>query len=498
MTATVGPEGDPLGSPRGFAAVRVCLLGFTVPDAVRDEILSADRHMPAQTHNFAWSLVDALREAGLQVGLLSVWPVSDFPGNPRVLFRSAPFATKGVPGECLGFVNLVGLKHVTRFLQCLTRGSRVLRRWRPSILLVHGVHSPFLWYAVLSRRLLGLTVVVVLTDPPGVGLPTDRLATRFLRWLDVKLVRWALRWTDAVIALTTDLARDFAPGKPALVMDGIGRFDSEAEHLRPNRSRPTVVYAGSLRASYGVDRLVDAVAGLTDPPVTLEVYGSGELAGWVSDVAAERAQIEGPRLLSREDLQRTYRAADLLVQPRPTNQSFVRYSFPSKIIEYLASGTPVLTTRLVSLTDEYDPYVYWIDDDSPAGIRKAVGEVLRLPEDERLAKGRQAAAFIRATRSSHAQGKRISAFLTRHQPARPGGRGGPGGPPLVVPRVGPARARRRGRPRLLSVRARRGPNPAGAARGGSDALSLSVRTSARVKSARTTQPAGDSSHTPER
>ena len=98
MTTTMGKGGHPLGPPLGFVAVRVCLLGFTVPDAVRDEILAADRHMPAQTHNFAWSMVDALRVSGLEVGLLSVWPVSNFPGNPRVLFRSAPFETKGVTG----------------------------------------------------------------------------------------------------------------------------------------------------------------------------------------------------------------------------------------------------------------------------------------------------------------------------------------------------------------------------------------------------------------
>jgi glycosyltransferase involved in cell wall biosynthesis len=390
---------------------RVCLLGFTVPDTALDAILSVDRRMPLQTHTFAWSLVDALLKAGLEVELLSVWPVSTFPSNPRVLFRSAPFAMNGVPGECLGFVNLVGLKHVTRFVQCLSRGTRVLRRWRPGVLLVHGVHSPFLWYAALSRQVLGLRVVVILTDPPGVCLPTDRLAVRLLKWLDVRLVRWALRWTDAVIAVTTDLARDFAPGKPALVIDGIARFESDADYVRKDRSRPTVVYAGSLRISYGVDRLVDAVSGLTDPPATLEVYGNGELADWVSKVAAEQTQIKGPRLLSREELLRAYRSADLLVQPRPTNQSFVRYSFPSKIIEYMASGTPVLTTRLVGMTDEYTPYVYWIDDDSRAGIRKALRDVLQLPEDERLTKGRRAAEYIRATRSSEAQGKRISAFL---------------------------------------------------------------------------------------
>ncbi len=445
--------------------MRVCLLGFTIPDAGLQEIMAADRCMPSQTHGFAWSLVEALRHAGLEIRLLSVWPVSNFPGNPRVLFRSAPFQAKGVSGEYLGFVNLLGLKHLTRFLQCLTRGTRMLRRWRPSVLLVHGVHSPFLGYAVIGRRLLGLTVVVVLTDPPGVELPSDRLVARLLKRLDVRLVRRALRWTDAVVAVTKDLADDFAPGKPALVIDGIASgcarkfvegpaspgwmarkadeggvpgcisteenaarrrlggagpdelpgvttmFEKESTAERANRARPTVIYAGSLRASNGVDRLLDAVVGLTDLPVRLEVYGAGELAGRVSETAATHAEVVGPRLLSREDLSAAYRSADLLVQPRPTDQDFVRYSFPSKIIEYLASGVPVLTTRLASLSDEYAPYVYWIDDDSVAGIRQALRDVLRLPEGERWDKGRRAARHIRFTRSSEARGRGIAAFL---------------------------------------------------------------------------------------
>ena len=83
----------------GTETMRICLLGFTVPDLVRDEILAADRQMPAQTHNFAWAVVEALRTAGHQVDLLSCWPVSNFPGNPRILFGSAPFQTNGVTGS---------------------------------------------------------------------------------------------------------------------------------------------------------------------------------------------------------------------------------------------------------------------------------------------------------------------------------------------------------------------------------------------------------------
>jgi len=54
----------------------------------------------------------------------------------------------------------------------------------------------------------------------------------------------------------------------------------------------------------------------------------------------------------------------------------VRYSFPSKLIEYMASATPVLTTRLPGIPPEYEPYVYWIEDDSVEGIEHSLRAVM--------------------------------------------------------------------------------------------------------------------------
>ena len=50
--------------------------------------------------------------------------------------------------------------------------------------------------------------------------------------------------------------------------------------------------------------------------------------------------------------------ATLLVNPRPTGEEYTKYSFPSKNMEYMASGTPVLTTCLPGMPAEYNEYVY--------------------------------------------------------------------------------------------------------------------------------------------
>lgn len=394
--------------------MHVTFLGFTIPDRWMDELLESDRHMPAQTHAFAWALVDALRASSVEVNLLSSVPATSYPGNPRVLFRGGSFSARGLAGSALPFVNVIVLKHFTRLLSCLTVGTRALRMAKPQVLLVHGVHSPYLIFAVLARGLARVRSVVVLTDPPGVPVDGDSTLASLLKRLDVNLVRWALRRVDGVVALTGPLATDLAAGTPALIMEGIFAEPTGAPTLpseRPASDGTTVMYAGGLLPGYGVDRLLEAFRWLEAPAARLAVFGKGPLSDAVSRLHAQDARVQEPRFVDRLQIREACYSADLLVQPRPTGEAFVPYSFPSKLLDYMASGTPVLSTRLSGIPGEYEPYLYWIEDDSAAGIAEALRAVLALPESERRRKGRDAARFVRETRDASSQGARIRAFL---------------------------------------------------------------------------------------
>lgn len=376
-----------------------------------DEILQFDPNMPSQTHAFAWALVEALKSAEIDVRLLSCAPVSNYPRNPKILFRGKPFRFNCVSGESLAFVNLFALKHLSRFIGCLRRGTKLIRRWKPDILMIHGVHTPFLLYGVLSRRFAESKLVVIITDPPGVVLPSDRVLVRALKRLDAQLVRWALRSVDGVVVLTAALASDFAPDKPSLLMEGIFRDGIGPKAPSHTGSKFRVLYAGGLSESYGVDRLVKAIQTLPTDRVRFAAYGKGSLKSWINEESTIDQRIARVQFAKREKVLEKYATADLLVQPRPVDQAFTRYSFPSKLLEYLGSGTPVLSTRLPGIPPEYEPYVYWIDDDTVEGIGHSLRAVMAIPADLRAAKGRAAAGFAAETRSSFAQGARLRSFL---------------------------------------------------------------------------------------
>lgn len=406
--------------------VDVTFLGFAVPQAERDSLDRMDPVLGSQTQTLALAVVSALRSAGLSVQLLSAESVSNYPALRRVVFRPRRFMVQGVPGQTLGFVNLLGAKHLTRFLSCLLTGTRTLHATRPRVLLIHGLHSPFLWYGALARRLLGVATVVILTDPPGVVLPTDGTLSTALKAIDVPIVRAALRQADGVVALTAGLAEEFAAGLPRMIMEGIfvppeigdGGMPSSPDSGR----RPKIIYAGGLTVDYGVERLVNAMlqwdrgTSPTLPRPVLQCFGKGSLARSIELAAKTSDTIGKPRFLSRAEIWQAYRGADLLIQPRPSDHPAARLSFPSKLLEYMASGTPVLTTRLAGIPAEYEPYVYWAEDDSTDGLRRAIHDVLSLPADERQATGRRAAEFILRTRDSTSQGYRMREFFDTAAP----------------------------------------------------------------------------------
>ncbi|WP_239561634.1 glycosyltransferase [Micromonospora luteifusca] len=384
--------------------------------------------MPTQTHTFAWGLVKSIRAAGCPVHLVSAAPASTFPRNRKILFRPGRFQQDGVQGDLLGFVNLLGVKHLTRFLSAVRSGRRALRRQGSDVLLIHGVHTPFLWFGVLAARRRWVRVVPVLTDPPGVALPTDGRIVRGLRRLDRALVRSALRRSSGVVVLTAALADDFAPSVPRLVMEGIfnppsvdpststaiGSVDAASE-ASPSSAKigPTraLVYAGGLTRAYGVDRLVEAFRGLTAPDLRLFLFGRGELEDWLETQAKSDPRVVPPELLNRDALVKRLARAALLVNPRPVGQSFVRYSFPSKIIEYLSTGVPVVTTRLPGIPPDYERYLLFADSDTVEGLREAMLRALALPPEASRALGAAGAAFVRETRGPAAQGQRIRSFL---------------------------------------------------------------------------------------
>ena len=93
------------------------------------------------------------------------------------------------------------------------------------------------------------------------------------------------------------------------------------------------------------------------------------------------------------------RAAIGLLITRPSVDPYVRYSFPSKLLEYMGTGVPVLTTRLPGIPGEYYEFLSIIEECSPRGIIDALGAHLSREADEHKQQGRKALKFVKEFKS---------------------------------------------------------------------------------------------------
>ena len=76
-------------------------------------------------------------------------------------------------------------------------------------------------------------------------------------------------------------------------------------------------------------------------------------------------------------------------------------------MEYMVSGTPILTTKLPGMPKEYYDYIYLIEEESENGMRNSITKVLNLPREELIEKGKKARDFVLKYKNNNIQAKRI-------------------------------------------------------------------------------------------
>ncbi|MEZ7821215.1 MAG: glycosyltransferase, partial [Patescibacteria group bacterium] len=146
---------------------------------------------------------------------------------------------------------------------------------------------------------------------------------------------------------------------------------------------------------------------LKNPNYRLIICGSGKLMELVRSAAAKDARIKYIGQVNREEVLVYQRKSTLLINPRQPNNGLTRYTFPSKTMEYMASGTPLLMYELEGIAKEYFNYCYTLDDLSPEALKNTLVNILSKSNEELSIKGRLAREFIINQKSSKVQVKKI-------------------------------------------------------------------------------------------
>jgi glycosyltransferase involved in cell wall biosynthesis len=390
--------------------MNITLLGFTVPDFCINNILKTDPNMPIQTHKFAWAIVNALVLNNVKVQCVSSEPVSNYPLYKKVFFKGNYHSYNGVDISTIPFVNLIFLKHVTRLISSFFTLFN-LKSHQLETIIVHGVHTPFLLSSFIMKKFFSSKVIVILTDPPSVLNQHDNLLSKSLKAVDKKVIKFLLSKMDASIVVSEFLSQDFMPHKPSLVLEGIVSIKSGKSICAADSHTFVLAYTGGLYEKYGVKALLDAIVELNHLNIKLKIFGKGELEPLIIQLSEKYSVIEYFGFV-RPDLLNEYLSdVSLLINPRPINFDFVKYSFPSKLLEYMATGICVLTSRLPTIPKEYNSFLFFLEQTNSDGIKSMITKLYNYDKAVLRDVGIEACKFVSEEKSSSSQGKRLVNFL---------------------------------------------------------------------------------------
>jgi len=139
--------------------------------------------------------------------------------------------------------------------------------------------------------------------------------------------------------------------------------------------------------------------------------GDGDLIDYISGLNKNNIKYFGA--LPNKDIVKMEQECMFLINPRFTNELYTKYSFPSKNMEYMLSGTPLLTTKLPGMPKEYDEYVYLIDEENEEGIIKKFKEISRKDINEINNFGKKAKDFVMKNKNNIIQTKKIIDFIKK-------------------------------------------------------------------------------------
>ena len=122
-------------------------------------------------------------------------------------------------------------------------------------------------------------------------------------------------------------------GKPYVVLEGHSDISmrDKIPGLEKKQQPRICLYAGGVSKQYGLQLLVEGFRAADIPNARLDIYGPGDYVEELEEIAARDNRIFYGGMLLNTQIVDKEQEATLLVNPRPTHEEFVKYSFPPKL-----------------------------------------------------------------------------------------------------------------------------------------------------------------------
>ncbi|ABX43850.1 glycosyltransferase [Lachnoclostridium phytofermentans] len=315
----------------------------------------------------------------------------------------------------VGFLNLPIIKNFSRYhsLKTYFKKWALNKSGETKIVIAYAMTFTFTHILRYVKRINSniITCLIVPDLPQYMNLTYNKkVIYTLIKNIEINLIKSDTNYIDSYVLLTEYMRDALNINVPYVVIEGISTnlFDN-VNGVPEDNGIKTILYSGGLNEKYGVIKLIQAFEKLQEKNYQLIICGSGDAEAYIKKAATRDKRIIFKGLLKREEVLALQKSATVLVNPRPNNEEYTKYSFPSKNLEYLSSGIPLISYRLDGIPKEYNEYIYFINEDTEEsdGLFLTMKEVLEKSDEELKEKGLRAKEFVLKEKNSANQAKKL-------------------------------------------------------------------------------------------
>jgi glycosyltransferase involved in cell wall biosynthesis len=394
----------------------IIFIGGFFPEQFTSLILSKSKLQVQNAANeFQWAFIKGLEQnLNRPIKLITAPFIGWYPKYYRDLtVRTSYFSDSNDlnAGVMVGFLNLPLIKNIFKFYNIYSFINNSFSSKGKNVLIVYSLNLVYLKAALKAKQKKCNSIVcVIITDLHEFPGDNGVFYKLYIKYVQKPIVYKLLTKVDCFVVVTNGIV-DFLKlsHKPCIRIEGL--YDDQTDYEYGNTSQDEinkiVLYTGTLDYRYGIKELLNAFKLIKSLDFRLWICGGGQGVTSVMDRVQEDERIKYFGIVSKEKVVELQLKATILVNPRNTLGEYNKYSFPSKTIEYLASGTPTLIYKLDGIPPEYFDYCYTVEDNQIESLANAIYSICQLDQDTLRLKGKTARDFILKNKNAKFQCNKV-------------------------------------------------------------------------------------------
>lgn len=346
------------------------------------------------------------------LSVLSTRHIDRYPKHKKIVLKKEITEVNNFKLTYISFINLPVLKQLTSMFSKFSQIKKWIKQYKyeQKIIFVYATNPtdliPALFLRVFNKN---IKIVSYVSEIDKYRLWNTTSLCRRIKFGFYKFLSSILHdKLDGYVFVTEQMKGIInKKSKPYIVIEGM--VESNIKVISEIKNKD-IIYTGTLDKKYGVNTFINAFIN-SKSKYTLKIYGSGDFSESLHTIQKKYSNIVYGGVLKPNEVLDIQKKAAILINPRSSDYEFTKYSFPSKILEYMASGTPCMITELRGIPNEYFNYCISLGSGTEKEIIESLNNLEEISQDELNAIGEKALSFVSKEKNNIIQTRKILDFF---------------------------------------------------------------------------------------